>query len=68
MGVYIEEKDILGQGALVHHLSSGLLFESKTIGILLIVLDGRIYNISQTQKYVFCKWKWGYAMHDVLWI
>lgn len=55
MGVFIDEKDILGQGALVHYLGNGLLFESKTIGILLIVLDGRIYNISQTQKYVFCK-------------
>ena len=55
MGLYIDEKDILAQGALIHHLGSGLLFESKTIGILLIVLDERIYNISQTQKYVFCK-------------
>ena len=55
MGVYIDEKDILGQGALLHQLGNGLLFESKTIGILLIVLDERIYNISQTQKYVFCK-------------
>ena len=51
MGVYIEEKDIIGQSALVHHLGNGLLFESKTIGILLIVLDERIYNISQ----IFCK-------------
>ena len=57
MGVYIDKKDILGQGALLHHLGNGLLFESKTIEILSIILDGRIYNISQTQKYDFCKWK-----------